>query len=117
MGNASKWWTSIDCLSQPLQTSTVIIGHDLKIFETLSGSGPKGLKELQQTTGADPITLGVYLFLHLTRAIQTNITPGRHLRYMASVGLIRQSGVDLYEANKKTRNLATPEAAIISTHL
>lgn len=36
---------------------------------------------------------------------------------MASVGLIRESKPNWYEANKKCQNLATPEAAIISTHL
>lgn len=51
------------------------------------------------------------------RYFPINIVSGRLLRYMASVGLIRQPGVDLYEANKKSQNLATPEAAIISAHL
>lgn len=36
---------------------------------------------------------------------------------MASVGLIRETGVDLFDANKKCQNLATPEAVTIVTHL
>ncbi|KAI3322972.1 S-adenosyl-L-methionine-dependent methyltransferase [Xylariaceae sp. AK1471] len=82
----------------PLQTAVVRIGHDLKIFEALTGSGPKTLEELQALTNAHPITLG------------------RLLRYMASVGLIRETGINQFEANKKCQNLATPEAVTIFTH-
>ncbi|RYN41800.1 hypothetical protein AA0112_g1804 [Alternaria arborescens] len=82
----------------PLQSSTARIGQDLKIFDTLAKSGPKSLQELQKVTNAHPITLG------------------RLLRYMASVGLIHETGVNQFEASKKSRNLATPEAEKIVTH-
>ncbi|KAK7739363.1 hypothetical protein SLS63_001706 [Diaporthe eres] len=81
----------------PLQTSAIRIGHDLKIFEILN-DGPKSLGELVKLTRAHPITLG------------------RLLKYMASVGIIRESGANLYESNKKSRNLATSEAVTIMTH-
>lgn len=42
---------------------------------------------------------------------------GRLLKYMASVGIIRESKANLYESNKKSRNLATSEAVTIMTHL
>ncbi|KAI1347859.1 S-adenosyl-L-methionine-dependent methyltransferase [Xylaria sp. FL0043] len=65
----------------PLQTSVAKIGQDLRIFETLTNSGTKSVQELQVLTNAHPITLA------------------RILRYMASVGLIREVGPDLFEAN------------------
>ncbi|ORY56608.1 S-adenosyl-L-methionine-dependent methyltransferase [Pseudomassariella vexata] len=82
----------------PLQTSAARIGQDLKIFQTLANSGPKSLQELQDITNAHPITLG------------------RLLRYMASVGLIREAAINRFEANKKCQNLAMPEAITILTH-
>lgn len=42
---------------------------------------------------------------------------GRLLKYMASVGIIHESSANLYESNKKSRNLATSEAVTIMTHL
>lgn len=35
-----------------------MVGHDLKIFEALTSSGPKSLEELQDMTKAHPNTLG-----------------------------------------------------------
>ncbi|KAI0438314.1 S-adenosyl-L-methionine-dependent methyltransferase [Xylaria telfairii] len=82
----------------PAQTAVAKIGQDLKIFETLVENGPKSLEELQTSTNAHPVTLG------------------RLLRYMASVGLVRETGPQRFEANKKCQNLATPEAVTILTH-
>ncbi|KAI8630255.1 S-adenosyl-L-methionine-dependent methyltransferase [Xylariaceae sp. FL1651] len=82
----------------PLQTSVTKIGQDLKIFEILANSGPRSLEELQALTKAHPITLR------------------RLLRYMASVGLVRETGTNQFETNKKCQNLATPGAAAILTH-
>lgn len=42
---------------------------------------------------------------------------GRLLRYMASVGLVRQNAADKFEANSKCHHLAAPEAITIVTHL
>jgi len=36
---------------------------------------------------------------------------------MASVGLVRQSSLDIFEANSKCHHLAAPEAITIVTHL
>lgn len=63
------------------------------------------------------LDVGHQTMLYILRYFLINIASGRLLRYMASVGLIHQSGVDLYETNKKSQNLATPEAAVISAHL
>ncbi|KAL9066412.1 MAG: hypothetical protein Q9157_007146 [Trypethelium eluteriae] len=82
----------------PLQASAARIGHDLKIFEALRSSGTKTLEQLQDMTNANPITLG------------------RLLRYMASVGLIREAGVNQFEANQTCQKLATPEAVTTLTH-
>ncbi|KAH4836673.1 hypothetical protein HBH60_024650 [Parastagonospora nodorum] len=82
----------------PLQFSVTRIGQDLKIFEILTNAGPQSLQELQILTHAHPITLG------------------RLLRYMSSVGLIHETGVNQFEASKKSQNLATPEAEKIVTH-
>ncbi|KAL9625056.1 MAG: hypothetical protein Q9160_000785 [Pyrenula sp. 1 TL-2023] len=72
----------------PLQTSVARVGHDLKIFETLTSSGPKSLEELQEMTKAHPNTLG----------------------------LIGETDANRFEANKTCQNLATPEASTISQH-
>ncbi|KAI9702721.1 MAG: hypothetical protein M1820_006105 [Bogoriella megaspora] len=82
----------------PLQTSAARIGQNLKIFETLTNSGPKSVDELQTTTKAHPRTLG------------------RLLRYMASVGFIREIDANHFEANHTSQNLATPAAMATVTH-
>ncbi|KAJ2990600.1 hypothetical protein NUW58_g2868 [Xylaria curta] len=82
----------------PLQTSVAKIGQDLKIFETLTKSGPKSLEELRILTKAHPTTLG------------------RLLRYMVSVGLVHQAGTNQFESNNQCRNLAAPEASTILKH-
>ncbi|KAL9086393.1 MAG: hypothetical protein Q9165_007179 [Trypethelium subeluteriae] len=82
----------------PLQASAARIGHDLKVFEALRSSEPKSLEQLQDMTNAHPITLG------------------RLLRYMASVGLIRETGINQFEANQTCQKLATPEAVTTLTH-
>ncbi|ROV89818.1 hypothetical protein VMCG_09489 [Cytospora schulzeri] len=65
---------------------------------TLTSSGPKSLEELQHKTKAHPITLG------------------RLLRYMSSVGLVHEAGINRFKASRKCKNLATPEAVTILTH-
>ncbi len=45
------------------------------------------------------------------------LAPGRLLRYMASVGMIREPSANRFEANKKCQNLAKPAAVTIVTHL
>ncbi|KAL5376259.1 hypothetical protein DPSP01_010611 [Paraphaeosphaeria sporulosa] len=90
--------TAIRLSLYPLQAAAARIGHDLRIFQTLDTQGPQTVSELQALTGAHALTLG------------------RLLRYMASVGLIRQSSADTFEANSKCRHLAAPEAVTIVTH-
>jgi demethylsterigmatocystin 6-O-methyltransferase len=101
-----------------LQAAAARIGHDLKIFQTLDAQGPQTLKELQALTGAHPLTLGALYppDSSLPRTWLMSLS-GRLLRYMASVGLIRQSAADKFEANSKCHHLATPEAITIVTHL
>ncbi|KAI0411568.1 S-adenosyl-L-methionine-dependent methyltransferase [Xylaria grammica] len=82
----------------PLQTSVAKIGQDLGIFGLLTNSGPQSLEQLQVLTKAHPRTLG------------------RLLRYMASLGLIGEAGINLFEANETCRKLATPEGVITLTH-
>lgn len=100
-----------------MQTAATRIGHDLKIFEILANSGPKTLEELQSITNAHPVTLGMSIITQIEPKPCLLPVLGRLLRYMASVGLIREAGVNLFEANKKSRNLATAEAVTIVTHL
>ncbi|RWA05635.1 hypothetical protein EKO27_g9468 [Xylaria grammica] len=82
----------------PLQTSVAKIGQDLGIFELLTNCGPQSLEQLQTSTKAHPRTLG------------------RLLRYMASLGLIGEAGINLFEANETCRKFATPEGVITLTH-
>ncbi|GAW14649.1 hypothetical protein ANO14919_040520 [Xylariales sp. No.14919] len=81
-----------------LYTSVAKIGQDLGIFGLLTNSGPQSLEQLQVLTKAHPRTLG------------------RLLRYMASLGLIGEAGINLFEANETCRKFATPEGVITLTH-
>ena len=85
------------------------IGIDLKIFNILADNdGSQTLAKLQQATGADTLLLRengpVMSAVELTRLTRAE----RLLRYMASVGLIKETGVENFAANQVTRNLAQP---------
>ncbi|KAH7325878.1 S-adenosyl-L-methionine-dependent methyltransferase [Stachybotrys elegans] len=72
-----------------LQTAAVKIGFDLKLFRLLvEAKEPLSVEQISQKTGADPAFLG------------------RFLRYLASVGPVKEVGKDLFAANNVTKNLA-----------
>ncbi|KAI1778089.1 S-adenosyl-L-methionine-dependent methyltransferase [Hypoxylon cercidicola] len=74
-----------------LQTSAMKIGFDLGLFKLLARA-PDGrdVAAIVQECGAEP------LFLE------------RYLRYIASIGAVKETGIGCYEANNVTKNLAQP---------
>ena len=74
-----------------LQIAGVRTGIDFKLFNQLAANDrPLPLDQLIQTTGADPIFLG------------------RLLRYLSSIGMIKDTGKDSFTANNVTKALAYP---------
>ena len=74
-----------------LRVSAVRTGVDLKLFDQLAANNePLILDQLAQTTTADPILLG------------------RLLRYLSSVGMIKETGENAFTATNVTIALAEP---------
>lgn len=92
-----------------LQIASVRIGIDLKLFDLLSASTePLTVEQLRQKTGAAPVFLG----LSKTRlerhfSILIGIT-GRMLRYLASIGMIKEVETDKFTSTNITDALAIP---------
>ena len=61
---------------------------------------------LAQLSGAAPELMGMYIRL-LLRKLADNFQ-GRILRYLASVGMVREESKDAYSANNITKVLADP---------
>ena len=74
-----------------LQIAGVRTGVDIKLFDQLAASDtPLALDQFTQSTGADSILLG------------------RLLRYLASVGMIKETGKDTFASINVTKALAYP---------
>jgi demethylsterigmatocystin 6-O-methyltransferase len=83
--------TDADGIYQNLQLSVVRVGCDLRIFDLIAAHKvPMTLEELQRATGADVVLLG------------------RLLRYLSSVGMIREAEQGTFAATNVTSSLADP---------
>lgn len=102
---------------QHLQTAGARIGADLKIFSAVAQSEkPLTTSELAQLSGAAPELMGMYFRLLLKNTADS--FQGRILRYLASVGMVKEESKDTYSANNITKVLADPnyEAGIYHWH-
>lgn len=102
---------------QHLQTAGARIGADLKIFSSVAQSEkPLTTSELAQLSGAAPELMGMYFRLSLRNP--ANNFQGRILRYLASVGMVKEESKDAYSANNITKVLADPnyQAGIYHWH-
>lgn len=78
---------------------------DLKLFNILAES-PKALtvEELSQKTGAAPLLLSSFI-VHIDHLLLL-INLGRVLRYLASIGDVKEVDQDVFTANNITHVLA-----------
>lgn len=93
-----------------LRVSGVRVGVDLKIFDLLAASEtPLSLEHLTQATGAASLILSsVNPLTRSSRQLILTLETGRLLRYLASVGMIKETGKDTYAATNITKTLALP---------
>ncbi|KAF7508283.1 hypothetical protein GJ744_009428 [Endocarpon pusillum] len=75
---------------QHLQIAGARIGIDLNLFNVLATSSPLTTRQFAQAKGANEALMG------------------RLLRYLASVGMIKETGQDTFAATNITQTLATP---------
>jgi len=85
------------------------IAEDLSIFQILTESSeqPLDVATLATKTGAAPVLLGKLSFSRTYILSDLEIL-GRILRYLSSVGLIRETGPHTFTANAQTKTLAQP---------
>lgn len=84
-------------------------GIDLGLFDILSASvTPLSLPQIKSVAYHDSILLGECDFLtKFIEPLGANPVPARLLRYLASVGMIKETGKDAYAATNITNALAS----------
>lgn len=81
----------------------------MRIFELLDASEKSlSLEQLVQATAADSILLGDADASMISTIISSNAAKGRLLRYLSSMGMIKETGKDNFAATNVTKALASP---------
>lgn len=95
-----------------IQLKAAEVAQDLKLFKILAEStNPLTVDELSTKTGVEVSLLRksgqIYSPNEWTRTLKSS--PGRILRYLASVDQIQETSQDTFAANSTTKTLARPE--------
>ncbi|KAI0543632.1 S-adenosyl-L-methionine-dependent methyltransferase [Xylaria curta] len=81
------------CSRMPLESATIMIGHDLGLFKYLTSQDGVSIQDIADKTGAEVGLLN------------------RVVRYLAAIGAVDESSLGQITANKVTQNLSTDAVA------
>ena len=83
------------------------MGIDLKVFDLLSNSEkPLSLDEISRDANADIVLMGKTRTK--TTILEAHFTLGRLMRYLSSVGMLKEAAVNTFAATNITQVLANP---------